>query len=125
MFQPSNQKTKQSEIFSGQTFKMTVSTPCASFRIVLSTLMKLLFTAVQLVFALVTVSGSLIVYNRHVSMRALAKVAAHNGDASCLDFHPTQPFIIATGGSNDNRVKGMRWLIIMSVCVTTILISVL
>ncbi|CAJ1936291.1 unnamed protein product [Cylindrotheca closterium] len=57
------------------------------------------------IFALVTVSGSLIVYNRYIGMRALAKVAAHDGDASCLDFHPTQPYIIATGGSNDNRVK--------------------
>jgi WD40 repeat protein len=58
------------------------------------------------VFALVTVSGSLIIYSMHVSSRAILKVAAHTGDATTLDWHPTRPYVIATGGSNDRTVKG-------------------
>ena len=58
------------------------------------------------VFAVVTVSGSLVVYSMHVAMRALVKVAAHTGDATTLDWHPTRPFVLATGGSGDRSVKG-------------------
>jgi hypothetical protein len=58
------------------------------------------------VFALVTVSGSLIVYSMHVSSRAMVKIAAHTGDATSLDWHPTKPYVIATGGAGDRCVKG-------------------
>ena len=64
--------------------------------------------AVLSVFAIVSVSGSLIVYTMHVAMRALVKVAAHTGDATSLDWHPKRPFVLATGGSGDRCVKGER-----------------
>lgn len=57
------------------------------------------------IFALVTASGSLILYTMHVSVRAITKVAAHTGDAISLDWHPTRPYYIATGGSSDRTVK--------------------
>jgi WD40 repeat protein len=57
------------------------------------------------VFGVVTASGNLVVYNMHVSVKALVKIAAHTGDASSLDFHPQRPFIVATGGSADRCVK--------------------
>ncbi len=60
----------------------------------------------DIVFALVTVSGSLIVYNMNIPARALVKIAAHGEDASTLDWHPTRPFVLATGGSADRCVKG-------------------
>lgn len=60
----------------------------------------------SLVFALVTVSGSLIVYNMHVSVRAIVKIAAHTGDATSLDWHPLRPYVLATGGAGDRCVKG-------------------
>jgi WD40 repeat protein len=55
------------------------------------------------VFALVTDSGLLIVYNQFVAARAMIKIAAHSGDASTLDWHPTRCNVIATGG--DRSVK--------------------
>lgn len=58
-----------------------------------------------IVFALVTVSGSLVVYSMHVTWKSIVKIAAHTGDSSCLDFHPTRPYVIATGGSGDRCVK--------------------
>lgn len=57
------------------------------------------------VFALVTTSGSLIVYNHFIAARAVVKIAAHSGDASTLDWHPTRPNVIATGGASDRSVK--------------------
>ena len=59
-----------------------------------------------IVFAIVTMSGSLVVYSMHVTWKAIVKIAAHAGDASCLDWHPTRPYVIATGGSGDRCVKG-------------------
>lgn len=56
-------------------------------------------------FALVTVSGCLIVYNMFVSARPIVKISAHAGDATTLDWHPTKPYIIATGGAGDRCVK--------------------
>lgn len=58
------------------------------------------------VFALVTVSGSLVIYSMHVSWKSIVKIAAHAGDATSLDWHPTRPYVIATGGSGDRCVKG-------------------
>lgn len=56
------------------------------------------------IFALVTKSGSLVVYNMNVRVRAIVKKTVHSGDAVALDWHPTQPYIIATGGT-DRCVK--------------------
>lgn len=57
------------------------------------------------VFGLVTVSGSLIVYSMHLPAKAIVKIAAHTGDATSLDWHPIQPFILATGGAGERTVK--------------------
>lgn len=57
------------------------------------------------VFALVTASGSLIVYNMHLPLRAVVKMTAHSGEATTLDWHPTQPSVVATGGAGDRCVK--------------------
>ena len=57
------------------------------------------------VFALVTGSGSLIVYNMLFRQRALVKMTAHAGDATTLDWHPKHRDIIATGGASDRCVK--------------------
>lgn len=57
------------------------------------------------VFALVTVSGCLIVYNMFVPSRPIVKISAHAGDATTLDWHPTKPYVLATGGAGDRCVK--------------------
>jgi WD40 repeat protein len=56
-----------------------------------------------IVFALVTRSGSLIAYNKHIAGRALFKFSAHSGEATTLDWHPLRPTIIATGGGSVDR----------------------
>lgn len=58
------------------------------------------------VFAVVTTSGSLVIYNMHITWKAIIKIAAHAGDATCLDWHPTLPYTVATGGAGDRCVKG-------------------
>ena len=62
-------------------------------------------TTVFAVFALVTSSGSLVAYNRHVPPRALVKLTAHSGDAITLDWHPRKSYVVATGGARDRNVK--------------------
>ena len=57
------------------------------------------------IFAMVTSSGSLILYHRSLPMRALGKLTAHTGDATALDWHPTRRGFLATGGSGDRCVK--------------------
>jgi len=56
-------------------------------------------------FGVVTSNGNLVVYNMHVSSKALVKIAAHTGDAASLDWHPRWPYVVATGGSSDRFVK--------------------
>jgi len=56
-------------------------------------------------FAMVTDSGYLIIYDIRVTARPWVKVAAHAGEATTIDWHPTRPCIIATGGGRDRRVK--------------------
>ena len=56
-------------------------------------------------FGAVTSNGNLVVYNMHVVVKALVKIAAHTGDAASLDWHPRWPFVVATGGSSDRFVK--------------------
>lgn len=46
------------------------------------------------------------VYSMHITAKAIVKIAAHNGDATSLDWHPTRKYVIATGGSADRCVKG-------------------
>lgn len=60
---------------------------------------------VFLVFALVTDTGHLIVYNINHPDIPWAKISAHGAEASTLDWHPTRPYIIATGGVADRSVK--------------------
>lgn len=55
-------------------------------------------------FAMVTSNGFLIVYNRIVPHRPVVRIAAHAGEATTLDWHPTKPYMIATGGV-DYKVK--------------------
>uniref|UniRef100_A0A7S3P7D6 Uncharacterized protein n=1 Tax=Amphora coffeiformis TaxID=265554 RepID=A0A7S3P7D6_9STRA len=57
------------------------------------------------VFALVTAGGTLVCYHRRVKIRSLVKLTAHGREASCLDWHPRLPNIVATGGANDGSVK--------------------
>jgi WD40 repeat protein len=57
------------------------------------------------VFALVTTSGSLVAYNMHLPKPAMLKMTAHAGDATSIDWHPTKPNILATGGASDRCVK--------------------
>lgn len=58
----------------------------------------------QDVFAVVTGGGSLLIYNRRFH-NCLCKLTAHSGDATCLDWHPIWPYILATGGASDRSVK--------------------
>lgn len=57
------------------------------------------------VFAAVTTTGTLVLYNRFVPARAIAKIAAHSSMASAVDWHPTRPNTLATGGAGDRSVK--------------------
>jgi WD40 repeat protein len=57
------------------------------------------------VFAVVTASGSVVLYHRHVTVRAIAKIMAHGGIATSVDWHPRLPNVLATGGSEDRSVK--------------------
>jgi len=61
----------------------------------------------SIVFALVTDTGHLIVYNINNPDKPWEKIAAHGAEASTLDWHPTRPYIIATGGAADRSVKSM------------------
>lgn len=63
------------------------------------------FITLSSVFALVTDSGHLIVYNINHPEKPWEKIAAHGAEASTLDWHPTRPYIIATGGVADRSVK--------------------
>lgn len=57
------------------------------------------------VFAMVTSSGLLILYDMYLPNRAMMKMTAHAGDATSLDWHPKLRSLIATGGSSDRCVK--------------------
>jgi hypothetical protein len=59
----------------------------------------------SLVFALVTDTGHLIVYNINHPEKPWEKIAAHGAEASTIDWHPTRPYVIATGGAADRSVK--------------------
>eukprot|EP00566_Odontella_aurita_P004060 CAMPEP_0113564672 /NCGR_PEP_ID=MMETSP0015_2-20120614/21750_1 /TAXON_ID=2838 /ORGANISM="Odontella" /LENGTH=1222 /DNA_ID=CAMNT_0000466781 /DNA_START=16 /DNA_END=3680 /DNA_ORIENTATION=- /assembly_acc=CAM_ASM_000160 len=57
------------------------------------------------IFAAVTDSGSLAVYDVRVLARPFIKVAAHAGEATTVDWHPTRRYVLATGGGRDRSVK--------------------
>lgn len=57
------------------------------------------------VFAMVTDSGSLIVYNIRVPATPWVRIQAHHGEATTVDWHPTRPYTVATGGAVDRCVK--------------------
>jgi hypothetical protein len=59
----------------------------------------------SLVFALVTDTGHLIVYNINHPEKPWEKIAAHGAEASTIDWHPTRPYVIATGGAADRSVN--------------------
>lgn len=44
------------------------------------------------------------VFNQRIPKSHLLKLTAHSGDATSLDWHPTNQYILATGGS-DRSVK--------------------
>ena len=56
-------------------------------------------------FAMTTDSGYLLVYDSRVVARPYFKVAAHSGDCTSVDWHPTRPYILATSGGRDRSVK--------------------
>ena len=100
---PSNPKAKPFAKYSGANSKTMV-------RILYGTSTFIMFFLLMfgVVFALVTVSGSLVVYSMHVTWKSIVKIAAHAGEATSLDWHPTRPYVIATGGSGDRCVKGKK-----------------
>ena len=51
-------------------------------------------------------NGSLVVYSMHVAWKYIVKIAAHAGESTSLDWHPTRPYVIASGGAGDRCVKG-------------------
>jgi WD repeat-containing protein 24 len=56
-------------------------------------------------FAMVTESGALIIYNINVLAVPWVRVHAHDRGATAVDWHPTKPYVIATGGTMDRLVK--------------------
>lgn len=55
-------------------------------------------------FAMVTSNGFLVVYYTIVPHRPSVRIAAHAREATTVDWHPTKPYLIATGGV-DMKVK--------------------
>ena len=55
-------------------------------------------------FAMVTNDGFLVVYHTVVPHRPTVRIAAHAREATTVDWHPTRPYVIATGGV-DRMVK--------------------
>eukprot|EP00547_Thalassionema_nitzschioides_P002698 CAMPEP_0194214342 /NCGR_PEP_ID=MMETSP0156-20130528/15499_1 /TAXON_ID=33649 /ORGANISM="Thalassionema nitzschioides, Strain L26-B" /LENGTH=918 /DNA_ID=CAMNT_0038942573 /DNA_START=52 /DNA_END=2809 /DNA_ORIENTATION=- len=64
------------------------------------------------IFAMVTVTGSLLVYDINHPETACVRIQAHDGEATSCDWHPSNPGIIATGGAGDRCVK--VWILTLS-----------
>jgi WD40 repeat protein len=47
----------------------------------------------------------LCVYDIRIN-KPMFKESTHAGDATCIDWHPTRKYVIATGGGRDRSVKG-------------------
>lgn len=39
--------------------------------------------------------------------KPMVRESTHAGDASCVDWHPSKRFVVATGGGRDKSVKGL------------------
>ena len=57
------------------------------------------------VFAAVTDSGCLFVYDVRVPVRPYLRAAVHSGEATTVDWHPKWRYTLATGGGRDRSVK--------------------
>lgn len=57
------------------------------------------------VFAMTTDSGYLIIYDTRVVARPFLRLAAHAGECTSVDWHPSRNFVLATGGGRDRSVK--------------------
>lgn len=57
------------------------------------------------VFAMVSDNGTLCVYDIRLN-RPLMKTSAHAGEATSVDWHPSDKYVLATGGGRDRLVKG-------------------
>jgi hypothetical protein len=42
--------------------------------------------------------------------KTMVRESTHAGDASCVDWHPSRRFVVATGGGRDKSVKGVLCL---------------
>ena len=42
--------------------------------------------------------------------KPMVRESTHAGDASCVDWHPSRRFVVATGGVRDKSVKGLLCL---------------
>ena len=42
--------------------------------------------------------------------KTMVRESTHAGDASCVDWHPSRRFVVATGGGRDKSVKGLLCL---------------
>lgn len=60
------------------------------------------------IFAIVTASGYLIVYNLRLLGRPWLKIAVHSGEATCVDWHPRRKFILATASGRERSIKGKK-----------------
>jgi WD40 repeat protein len=58
----------------------------------------------QDVFAMVSDNGTLCVYDIRLN-RPVMKTTSHGGEATSVDWHPSEKYVLATGGGRDRCVK--------------------
>lgn len=58
------------------------------------------------VFAMVSDNGSLCVFDIRLNRPMLKTTSAHAGEATSVDWHPSDKYVLATGGGRDRLVKG-------------------
>lgn len=58
------------------------------------------------VFAMVSDNGTLCVYDIRLNRPVMKTTSAHAGEATSVDWHPSEKYILATGGGRDRLVKG-------------------
>lgn len=64
------------------------------------------------VFAMVSDNGTLCVYDIRLNRPVLKTTSAHAGESTSVDWHPSDKYVLATGGGRDRLVKG--WLHLLS-----------
>lgn len=57
-------------------------------------------------FALVSDNGALCVYDIRLNRPVMKTTSAHAGEATSVEWHPSDKFVLATGGGRDRLVKG-------------------